>query len=206
MEINDLWGATQQQTQPSYSFSSGSFDDYQALAKDIGVQKQQYDDTQANPQGFLNQFQNGAYPQMTDGKVNTMMRSNTANFLVNNIDRLASVGLSFIAMDDDGEYDFSADEEEKAEIREYLEACFPDPSRNIPPWIAALIAILLIYGLKAKDAFALRKAKKKIEAQEKQLSETAQENEQLKKQLEEEKAKRIEDAKILEQETYNFSE
>ncbi len=156
---------------PGYSFSTGSVEDYRSLANEISSPKQEYDDVEQFPE-----------EEITTPKNSRVLSANTAMFLTNSIDRVMNITLSAIA-DDDGETDFSADNDEKAEMREYWAAVFPDPSKQMPPWLAAVIAVVLIYGLKLKTAVSIRKARQRIEEDEKIIKQQELENERLRREL-----------------------
>ena len=165
-----------QETKPeesAYTFSTGTAEDYRSLANEISAPKQEYADVEQLP----------AEEPGTTETHNKVVATNTAKFLTNSIDRVMNITLSAIA-DDDGETDFSADNEEKAEMQSYWEAVFPDPTKQMPPWLAALIAFVLIYGIKLKEAMGIRKARKKIEEDAKIIAEQEREIERLRRESE----------------------
>ena len=155
-----------------YTFSSGSVEDYRSLMEEVSQPKQEYSDVEQLPE-------DENLPVANNKKV---LATNTAKFMTNSIDRVMNITLSAIA-DDDGETDFSADDDEKAEMQEYWEAVFPDPSKQMPPWLSALIAFVLIYGIKLKQAVGIRKARQKIEEDAKIIQQQEIENERLRREI-----------------------
>lgn len=179
-EINDLWNGSAPSTQPTqenYTFATGDFSDYEDFAAEIAKPKQEYANVEPNEQEQLGE-QGG-------GVVNKAIAQNTAKFLTNNIDRVMSFTLAIIAADDIGEIDWGADQEEKDEIQQYMAACFPEGGKQIPPAAALIIALVLIYGLKVKDAIAYRKAHKQIAEQNETIKQQAEELEQLRSHIQE---------------------
>lgn len=160
-----------QEEKEQYTFSTGTAEDYRKLSEEISSPKQFYNDVEQLPN-----------EEPTENK-SKVLATNTAKFVTNSIDRIMSISLSLIA-NDDGETDFSADDDEKKEMQEYWEAAFPDPAKQMNPVLAAVLAILLIYGLKAKNAVSIRRAKKRIEEDAKIIHQQEVENERLRKELE----------------------
>lgn len=160
-------------SEDSYQFSTGSVDDYMSLVEEVTKPKQEYENVEILPE-----------EEMPTPKHNSkVIATNTAKFITNSIDRVMNITLSSIA-GDDGETDFSADDDEKAEMQEYWEAVFPDPTKQMPPWVAAIASVLLIYGLKMKEAVAIRKARKKIEEDAIIIQRQEEENDRLRRELE----------------------
>jgi len=150
-----------------YSFSTGSAADYTKLLNIIPKPKQPYDmvdeteetqeidDTQE-----LQEIQNNTGARSRIAKKSSQT---TAKFITNSSDRVISfLGNLFIGDVDD--VDFSADADEKREIQAAWEEVFPDPSVQIPPWVIAVVCMVLIYGGKFQTAIRYKRAQEKIEA------------------------------------------
>lgn len=162
------------QEETQYKFVTGTVDDYRSLANEISAPKQEYAEVEPLPGDDL--------PEVP-AKGGKVLTTNTAKFLTNSLDRVMNITLSAVA-GEDGDTDFSADKDEKAEMQEYWEAVFPDPSKQMPPWLAAAVAFVLIYGLKLKEAVAIRKAHQRIEEDAKIIKQQEIENERLRREVE----------------------
>src|SRR5690554_4240922 len=143
-----------------YSFSTGTASDYTKLLGVIQEPKQQYereiidDDIEVD-----DDIENVSVRQTIANKSN----ESTAKFIVNSTDRLITFVGNLILGDID-DVDISADADEKQEMQEAWAAVFPDPTKQLPPWLMALIIMVFIYGSKIQMAVRYKKAQEKIES------------------------------------------
>ena len=82
-----------------------------------------------------------------------------SRFLARQNDRVNAFLCSLIA-NEDPDY-FKADQEDIDEIAEYLYEWRKDSQEPLPVWLEVAIGIALVYGPKYKEAFALKKEKKR---------------------------------------------
>jgi hypothetical protein len=173
----------EQENDNSYTFHSGSVDDYAELVNELKKPKQEYDPPSPDEiDEIANSIEN---PDKGGGggKISEMASEGVAKFVVNNIDRIFSFILDLIAQNDDDDIDFSADADEKAELLEAWKLLFPDPSKKLPPWAMVTISTFMIYGLKGRNAWQLRKQKQELESERAKISEQRKEIEDLQKRL-----------------------
>lgn len=165
-----------EQTQSSYSFSTGSLDDYKSLIGEIKQPKKEY------PQQQEEEIQEVEPDKPTITKVSRVAKTKASQFIVSGGDKAIAFLCDMIS-DNDGEENFNADEDEKRELQEYVAMLLPDDKEVIPPWLMLVVTAGLIYGPKFKDAFKLKKYKKALEEQQIKNAQIQQENEQLRQQL-----------------------
>ena len=82
-----------------------------------------------------------------------------SRFLARQNDRVNAFLCSLIANEDPD--NFKADQEDIDEIAEYLYEWRKDSQEPLPVWLEVAIGIALVYGPKYKEAFALKKEKKR---------------------------------------------
>lgn len=168
-----------------YSFSTGTASDYTKLLGVIQEPKQQYereiidDDTEVD-----NDTRDISVRQTIANKSN----ESTAKFIVSSTDRLITFVGNLILGDID-DVDISADADEKQEMQEAWAAVFPDPTKQLPPWLMALIIMVFIYGSKIQMAVRYKKAQEKIESDAITINQQNAELEAYKKIIQEMKEK-----------------
>lgn len=164
-----------EQTQSSYSFSTGSLDDYKSLIGEIKLPKKEYPQQEE-------EIEEVDENKPTIAKVSKVAKTKASQFLVSGGDKAIAFLCDMIS-DNDGEENFNADEDEKRELQEYVTMLLPDDKDVIPPWLMLVVTAGLIYGPKFRDAFKLKKYKKALEEQQIKNAQIQQENEQLRQQL-----------------------
>lgn len=174
-------------TSETYYFATGDVSDYEDLIQEIKEPKQK----------FVNQEPPtaGPEPKPADVPLTPRLQSEvskqTSKFIVNSADRLFSFGMDWYSgAEEPGRY--AATDDEKKEMAEAWQQVLKDTDKGVPPWLAAVATMLLIYGCKFKEAHDYKRVKQALEKEQIENAARQAELDKVRAELETLKSKKTE--------------
>ena len=144
----------------TYHFATGDVSDYDDLIQEIKEPKQKFVNQEAPPVPE----QKPAEVPLTP-RLQSEVSKQTSKFIVNSVDRLFSFGMDWYAdAEEPGRY--AATDDEKKEMVDAWQQVLKDTDKGVPPWLAAVATMILIYGCKAKEAHDYKCVKQALEKEQ----------------------------------------
>jgi len=182
MGLLDKTGEKPTEIEKPYSFASGGINDY---LDELKVAKQPQDIDESEGLDELLELQEKETPEPLEKlKANTAVANASGKILAIAIDAALPVAIGLFLKDDPENYKASEDE------KEALTDAFAEYTKlkggDIPPWLALMITILSIYGVKGAAGYQNKKLnaentklQKRIEELEAQAAEKLEEMDKL---------------------------
>lgn len=147
-------------TSETYHFATGDVSDYEDLIQEIKEPKQKF----VNQEVPQVPKQKPAEVTLTP-RLQSEVSKQTSKFIVNSVDRLFSFGMDWYAdAEEPGRY--AATDDEKKEMVDAWQQVLKDTDKGVPPWLAAVATMILIYGCKAKEAHDYKRVRQALEKEQ----------------------------------------